>query len=293
MESTCVVPASEPASTPKKEQTKLPIFKVTKPGVKRGPRKLPKALQRPVRSAGKVSPVKIKADGLVDARDPPSYLVPAVKRNATESPLLRLDASIRKKIWEYAMGGLTIEIKARKVQTAEESAPATPTSNTGSAYYGKVSHHGPKRTQPKTAFRLPEVSRSIYEETATLGYSTNQFAFVGEVDTKFGREDGPDGALEGWCRELVPAQINAVKSIRPHWHDLQEYVNKSNMRAFKQLFPHLKQIRVPSRAVNCNAKWPCRGDPMRKHLRQQAKGRISALVKRQEGDDVEVVFSGV
>lgn len=189
------------------------------------------------------------------------------------------------------MGGLTVEIKARKVSPAQENAPAPPASDTGSAYFGKVVHDGPKRAQPKTAFRLPEVSRLIYDETATLGYAMNQFAFTGEVNAKFGRVDGPDSALEGWCRELVPAQINAVNSIRPHWHDLQDYLNKSNMRAFKQLFPNLRQIRVPSRAVNCDAKWPCRGDPMRKHLRQQAKERIVALVKQQENQGVETVFS--
>lgn len=71
MESACVAPTS----APKKEQTKLPAFKVTKPGVQRGPRKLPKALQRPIRPIGKTSPVKIKADGLLDVKDPPSYLI--------------------------------------------------------------------------------------------------------------------------------------------------------------------------------------------------------------------------
>ncbi|KAK7191769.1 hypothetical protein PSPO01_02218 [Paraphaeosphaeria sporulosa] len=170
-------------------------------------------------------------------------------------------------------------MKSFCVGPAEKNGPATPTFNIGSAYSGKVIQHGPKRAQPKTAFHLPEVCRFIYEETAILGYATNQFAFVGEVDQKFGKDDGPDGALEGWCRELVPAQIKAVNSIRPHWHDLQDYLNKSNMRTMKQLFPKLKQIRVPSRAVNCDAKWPSRGDPMRKYLRQQTKERMSVLVK--------------
>jgi hypothetical protein len=77
MESTCVTPASEPISAQKKEQTKLPAFKVTKPGAKRGPRKLPKALQRPVRPSGTISSVKIRADGLVDVKDPPPYLMAA------------------------------------------------------------------------------------------------------------------------------------------------------------------------------------------------------------------------
>lgn len=215
----------------------------------------------------------------------------SVKRNSTASRLLSLNKIIRLKIWEYAMGGHTIEIRSRKAQVAEDGTATSSFPSIGSQYTSKVAHYGPKRTQPKTAFHLPEVCRQIYTESATIGYSTNQFAFIGEVEVKYGREDGPDGALEGWCRELLPAQVNAVTCIRPHWHDLQDYLSTENMRAFKQLFPHLKQIRVPSRAVNCDAKWPNRGDPMRKHLRQQAKDRIAAIIKFQEGDDVEAIFS--
>lgn len=192
------------------------------------------------------------------------------------------------------MGGHTIEIMARKAgDIAEDGTSTTRVPEHGSPYMGKVAHQGPKRSRPKTAFRLPEVCRLIYQETATLGYTTNQFGFIGEVGAMFGREQGPDGALEGWCRERIPAHINAVTSIRPHWHDLQDYLSKNNMKTFKQLFPCLKQLRVPSRAVNCQAKWPHRGDPMGRHLRQQAKERIAAMIKDQEGDDVEVVFFAI
>ncbi|KAL1604109.1 hypothetical protein SLS60_005701 [Paraconiothyrium brasiliense] len=212
-------------------------------------------------------------------------------RNTIESPLLRLDKNIREKIWEYAMGGYIVEVKARKIEFPEKTTSIALSTDTGSAYVGKIAHHGPKRTQPRTAFHLPEVCRAVYQETATRGYSHNQFAFVGEVWAKFGRDNGPDGALEGWCRELVPAQFKAVTTIRPHWHDLQDYLDKDNKRSFKQLFPNLKQLRVPSRVVNCEAKWPYRGDPMRRHLRQQAKGRVAALIKEQEGGDIEAIFS--
>lgn len=191
------------------------------------------------------------------------------------------------------MGGHTIEIRARNSQPSENTSSATSPPDVGSAYVGKVVHHGPKRTRPKTAFHLPEVCRRIYAETATMSYSSNNFSFIGEVSHRFGREDGPDGALEGWCRELLPAQVNAVTCIRPHWHDLQDYLSKVNMRTFKQLFPHLKRLRVPSRAVNCDAKWPSHGDPMRKHLRQQSKEKIAALIKNQEGDEVEAIFSSL
>lgn len=217
----------------------------------------------------------------------------SVKRNSVESPLLRIDKSIRMRIWKYAMGGHTIEIRARKLQPSEDMLSVTSPLDAVSAYIGSVVHHGPKRTRPKTAFHLPEVCRQIYDETATLGYSSNHFSFIGEVSHKFGREDGPDGALEDWCHELLPAQVNAVTCIRPHWHDFQDYLSKANMRSFKQLFPRLKYLRVPSRAVNCDAKWPSRGDPMRKHLRQQSKEKIAALIKDQEGDEVEAILSSL
>ena len=189
------------------------------------------------------------------------------------------------------MSGQIVEIRVRKPESLERSLSATSVPDVGAAYIGKVAHRGPKRTQPKAAFHLPEVCRQIYAETATMGYSGNQFSFIGEISLKYGREDGPDGALEGWCRELLPAQVNAVTCIRPHWHDFQDYLSKENMRTFKQLFPRLKNLRVPSRAVNCHAEWPGRGDPMRKHLRQQSKKKITALVKEQEGDEVEATFS--
>ena len=55
----------------------LSVFKITKPGVKRRLRKLPQALQRPTPPAGKGSSVKVKADGLLDIKDVPDYLMAA------------------------------------------------------------------------------------------------------------------------------------------------------------------------------------------------------------------------
>lgn len=194
-------------------------------------------------------------------------------------------------IWQYATGGCTIDIRARKPYIAESDDAVDAEVDSRSAYVGKVAYRGPKRQQPKLAFHLSQVCRQIYAETATLIYSRNQFSFTGKVPLISGHEDGPDGALEGWARDLLPAQLQAITCIRPHWHDIQYYLQKSNMSKFKQLFPCLKHLRVPSRAVNCDAKWPSRGDPMRKHLRQQAKERIALLVKEQEGDEVKAIFS--
>jgi len=212
----------------------------------------------------------------------------SVKRNANESLLLRLPDSIKSKIWVYAMGGLTIDIRVRDAKISNEASSTI--SDTALSYVGKVMHSSPRRKKVRTAFHLPEVCRQIYAETATLTYSLNRFSFTGEVEVRYGRDNGPDGALEGWTRDCLPAQRKAIVEVRPHWHDLQDYLDGANMRAFKQLFPSLKRLRVASRAVNCEAKWPSRGSPIRKRLREQAKETIAVAIKKQEGEDVDAVF---
>lgn len=66
-----------PSSSTKQGQSKPPVFKVIKPGIKRQTKKLPKALQRPLTPLGGSSPVKIRADGLLDVEEIPPYLMDA------------------------------------------------------------------------------------------------------------------------------------------------------------------------------------------------------------------------
>lgn len=78
MESICETSTVEQLPlTPQKQQTKLPAFKVTKPGVKRIARKTPKKLQRPVVPSGMIFPIKVQADGLLNVKDTPAYLIDA------------------------------------------------------------------------------------------------------------------------------------------------------------------------------------------------------------------------
>ena len=194
------------------------------------------------------------------------------------------------KIWEYAMGGNDVEIKLRSTEDASISTKGRPGSE--SIYQGYSAIPGPsdrKTKKLRTAFRLPEVCRSVYRETAILGYALNTFVFVGEVSKSFGREDGPDGAIEGWTMERIPAQLSVIKTIRPHWMNMLDYIHKDNTRTIKQFYPGLRKVLVPKRTVSVEANAPDRG-PMRKLLRQQAKNRILTRVKELEGDDVEVMF---
>ncbi|KAF2636213.1 hypothetical protein P280DRAFT_534158 [Massarina eburnea CBS 473.64] len=360
-------PAPKQATSSKDIQTKIP-FKVTKLNTQTKRKtnfgkKYLQALQRPKAPINKRYAVKIETNGLVSMDSAPDYLVPATKRNEKESSLLRLPENIRKKIWVYAMGGLSVEIRLRKTEDSStdatmteataksentsvkpvdepvstplpkaefvantndrstsdspqeclspkidspvvgiSSTESTPTKakkglkpkpktrpQSDSPYYATVVGSGPGRKKIHTAFHLPSVCRQIYKETATLGYALNQFFFVGEIATAF-MEDGPDGALEGWGVERIPAQLQAITTIRPHWMDMIVYLQKNNMRAFKHFYPSLTRIVVPKRALNFEAGWPERWDPMREVHREKARKTIMASVKAQEGEHVEVVF---
>jgi hypothetical protein len=183
-----------------------------------------------------------------------------------------------------------VEIKLRSTEDAMTK--ARPDSE--SMYQGYAAVPGPpgrKVKKLRTAFRLPEVCRSIYQETATLGYFLNDFVFVGEVSPSPGKQNVPDGSFEGWAMERIPAQLHAIATIRPHWIDVTEQLgSKDNIRAFKQFYPNFKKLLVPKRTVSLEANAPGHGDPMRKLLRQQAKMVIATRIKEIEGDDVEVIF---
>lgn len=219
----------------------------------------------------------------------------SVKRNTLESPLLRLPVKVRIKIWEYAMGGNAIEIKLRGAEDTSASTAVTTQgqSKSKSMLLGYAAVPGPsdrKTKKLRSAFHLPEVCRSIYRETAVLGYALNDFVFVGEVLKLFGRKNGPDGAMQAWAMERIPAQLNAIKSIRPHWMDMLDYIHKDNTQALNQVYPGLERVFVPKRTVSAEANAPERGDPVRKLRRQQAKTRIANVVQELEGDIVEAVF---
>jgi hypothetical protein len=178
-----------------------------------------------------------------------------------------------------------------KSKTAPSTIPKSkPAPKSSSIYYAMIAGSGPGRKKIRTAFHLPSVCRQIYTETATLGYSLNAFYFPGDIAASFGREDGPDGALEGWAMERSPAQLKAITTIRPHWMDTIDYLDKQNMRAFKQFFPCLKCVVVAKRTVNAEATWADHGDPMRKFHRVRAKKDIVERIKAQEGEHIEVVF---
>ncbi|KAL1603566.1 hypothetical protein SLS60_005154 [Paraconiothyrium brasiliense] len=140
--------------------------------------------------------VKLLDNGLLDLSETPAHLVEIVRRNATESPLLRLPAEIRNCIFKYALGGDTIEV----ARTFDCDVP----------------HHKESKAMPMcpqcrgyfdaVPFPLIQVCRMVYAETAILGYALNTFAFC----------DGFSGirAMLKWVPKQLHAHIEVISSIR-------------------------------------------------------------------------------
>ncbi|KAF2258995.1 hypothetical protein CC78DRAFT_621388 [Lojkania enalia] len=107
-------------------------------------------------------------------------------RNARESPLLRLPAELRMKIYEYVLGGgntIRIEQVMLDCGTAGELG-LTPTFAWGCSvfppgtdHYNITPNHMPCGVQAARSFTLLNgVCRQLYKETATLPYILNKWA---------------------------------------------------------------------------------------------------------------------
>ncbi|KAL1604039.1 hypothetical protein SLS60_005631 [Paraconiothyrium brasiliense] len=120
--------------------------------------------------------VPLLQNGLLDLSKTPDHLIPIAQRNAIQSPLLRLPAEIRSKIFQYATGGGHFLIA--------------------------MPHEGNITDLRRSGVYLPQVSRQIYSETATLIFENNTFAL--DVDRM----------LISWVpyrsEQLLPLFINAL-----------------------------------------------------------------------------------
>ncbi|KAF2789250.1 hypothetical protein K505DRAFT_341422 [Melanomma pulvis-pyrius CBS 109.77] len=90
-----------------------------------------------------------RREGLVSL-DIPEHLLPIAQKNSTNSPLLRLPAELRNKIYRYALGDMRIVI-----------------GSTGKS---------------DITIGLPGTCRQIYAETGTMVYQLNVFDFVLRID---------------------------------------------------------------------------------------------------------------
>jgi hypothetical protein len=113
----------------------------------------------------------------------------SVKRNAEQSPLLRLPAEIRDMIWKLALGGNVIRPVRSKSHVRGFFHP-----------FPQVDTNGPH--PPAYRFSLLQVCRQIYSEAASLPCHLSTFCFYDDLD------------LELWQRQAPASKTKLVRSVR-------------------------------------------------------------------------------
>ena len=153
----------------------------------------------------------------------------SVKRNCTESPLLRLPGELRNKVWEFAMGGQYVKVPPCGEAKGGAVTPRSRLRPRASKY---------KNDKLPSAFHLPEVCRQIYSETATLAYRLNTFI--------------ADSSLlnyVNWSTRLLPAHRNAISAVEPEASFFQTWINSRAGSLRQQSFPKLQRIIVSKESM--------------------------------------------
>ncbi|KAF1966146.1 hypothetical protein BU23DRAFT_603728 [Bimuria novae-zelandiae CBS 107.79] len=170
-----------------------------------------------------MAPALVLENGLLDTSETPKHLVNMAQENFTSSLLLRTPPEVRGRIFQFAMGGLQVDIFATTKSPDSHARPkvlicdADPNCDEG---------EWTKAT--KTAFCLPQTCRQIYAETCTLAYSTNAFRFCGFQDY----------TTSMWLRGRLPAQVQAIVCLEIHLGDALLH----GTRRVKDKHPKLKRL---------------------------------------------------
>jgi hypothetical protein len=133
-----------------------------------------------------------------------------------------------------------------------------------------------------SAFHLPEVSRQIYAETATLGYKLNSF---------IASRGHP--SYRNWATGLLPAYRKAIRQIEPDAQYLLVLINPVSMSPkLKSLqlriFPALSSVIISDTAMRYITFRNERNIEVRP--KQELKNWIKAAIRMKYGADIEVVF---
>ncbi|KAJ4345845.1 beta transducin [Didymosphaeria variabile] len=155
--------------------------------------------------------VPLLPNGLLDLSKTPDHLIPTVQHNATKSPLLRLPAEIRSNIFQYATSGTEFVIEpvnqghGRKVSIDDLSGRNT-------------------TDLRRIGMYLPQVSRQIYSETATLVFENNIFALEPlplalnpyGSSNPYGYSDRRERyeLLPRFISALIPAQRASIRELK-------------------------------------------------------------------------------
>ncbi|CAA9964472.1 hypothetical protein PTMSG1_07831 [Pyrenophora teres f. maculata] len=198
-----------------------------------------------------------------------SDMMKIAKRNSNESPLLRLPAEIRSKIWEYAVGYHQIEVydayfartRLSNVQLSHVSRPLRATTS------GFV----------KPKYALPTVCRQIYVEAAAMVYTLNNFRF----DDR--------NVMDCFIKHRALGQRRLITSVDVSIAYFRLYTTGAR-KLLRQTFPNIKRIGVPI-VVAHNAQHISPNNSQ-KELLEDAKKRVVNFVKQKEGSDLKVEWYG-
>ena len=137
------------------------------------------------------------------------------------------------------------------------------------------------------AFHLPEVSRQVYSETATLAYQSNIWVI---------RAMKPCGKYVYGFTNLLPAQRNAITSVAPTNDCLSFSLGYGYFPGSMRInFPNIKRIHLTALGVDTirRDKWSDNrfwNDEDQKRTRKQWEELITARLKKEVGDDIEVII---
>jgi hypothetical protein len=215
--------------------------------------------------------VTLLGNGMLGLENTPKHLESIVQRNIVQSSFLRLPGEVRNKIWEYTLGGHTIEFCEYKIP--------------------RITKRGSNRLPRKrvvSVFDVPQICRQIYYETANMAFSLNKLVFTNENISPF--------AMKRWAAKvhLKAGQLNAVHTVQLRCNSPNSYyyfdVWKDN-GTITSLFPSLRRIvinRLPPRSIhNFN---PDTVDDWDLLPPWGWEARINEKIDKMRGDSIEIIF---
>jgi hypothetical protein len=126
------------------------------------------------------------------------------------------------------------------------------------------------RTFVRPTFALPKVCRQMYVESSSFIYTLNNFGFDSQK------------TFDRWIKDLTLGQKCLVASVDMPYEYTHLYC-KGFRRSFRQKFPNIKRIGVASMV-------PVFSRQRLSESINDAKIRITSLIKAKEGEDVEVAW---
>ncbi|KAF2132508.1 hypothetical protein P153DRAFT_308829 [Dothidotthia symphoricarpi CBS 119687] len=196
-----------------------------------------------------VHTVHFHENGLVNVRKTPEHLVPIMHRNITESSLLRLPPELRNRIYEYALGGMNINIDYGYLDWV---------------VIDKLHNYDIYPMDNaiiwNTNYSLFHVCRQVYSETCLLAYKLNTFIVSDDL------------GLSMWVHMRKQAQLDAIRTVRVSscvlntgWGPWEDFVD---------MFSRLETL-----VLECHDR----------HYLKAGPGDIQAGVNKRQGGDLEVI----